>query len=184
MKYASDVKITSRWLRPHFPPREDRPLEMTMLKEWKKYMIYEDHHACGWTSRLVAHILAPIPEGLNVRTGRVATTCAVWLMMPVGLGFFETVLHRIQQEKSESYGENIAIAAWALENRLGLATANRLEHFLRNEKREAVYKKDSYPLLSDSRAVEQTLCFLVGGNGRDLLKKVLTKAGMPNRLRL
>jgi hypothetical protein len=171
--YVDQVKVKEHWFVPHFPPRHDKPLECAMMREWKDYMSYEDHHDCGWTTRLAAHILSQIPGGLNERTARVATTSALWFLMPVGRGFFEQLLREIRFKKADGYhAANMAIAAWAVENKLGQGTVNRLIQILADAKGQPVYNHRPYPTLPDNRAVEQTLVFLVSDEGRALLQRV------------
>ncbi len=169
---ASDIKVKEDWFVPHFPPREDRPLEMAMVKEWKEYMSYEDHFADGWSARLAVHILAPIPGGQNVRTARTATTFALWVVTPVGRSFMDPVLRKVKFEKEGSEPGRIAVSEWAKENQLGGLTANRLVGILLDSKGRPAYKHKPYPTLPDHRAVELTLCFLVSPEGRELLRRV------------
>lgn len=170
--YADQVKVKEHWYLPHFPPRPDRVLEMAMMKEWKEYMSYEDSHSGAWMTRLVANILAPIPGGLNGRTARVAATCALWCVTPVGRGFFDPLLRSSKRVEGLDSPGNLAVSAWAVENKLGQLTKNRLRMLLSNENGEPFYRHNSYPTLPDNRAVEQTLSFLVGESGRDLLRRV------------
>lgn len=183
--HADEVTVTRRWFVPHFPPRPDRPLEVAMFKEWREYMSYPDHHWCGWTTRLVADILSTIPSGLTIRTGRTAATFALWCTTPNGLGFLDPILRKIKEKGiSDCSLDEIAVTAWARENKLTNFRANTLEILLRNETRKPVYKRKPRPTLEDHRAVEHTLCFLIGEEGRSLLKRVCVAAGLPSRLPL
>lgn len=170
--FADRITVNDEWIVPHFPAYEDRPIEMAMMREWKEYMLYADEHYCGWTTRLVADILAPIPGGLNRRTSRVATTFALWVVKPVGRGFFDPLLRKVWQEKSEYNRRDMALAAWAVENRLASSTRNRLESLLSDGQGKFVYKHKPFPTLPDYRAVEQTLLFFVSDNGREFLRRV------------
>jgi hypothetical protein len=171
--YADDIKVKEGWFVPHFAAREDRAIEVAMVREWKDYMSYEDSFDEGWSTRLAASILAPIPGGQNERTARVAATFALWCVMPVGRGFFEPVLRKIREQRETSIScRDTAIAAWAVENQLGLRTDNRLEALLYDSKGRPVYKHKPYPTLPDHRSVELTLGFLVSEEGRAFLKRV------------
>lgn len=165
------MKLKQEWFVPHFPPREDRPLEIAMLREWKNYMSYEDYFGGEWGTRM-ARLLSDIPGGQNIRTARVATTVALWVVMPTGRAFFDPLLRRIQKRESEVFIHDLVLSAWAVENRLSSITVNRLESLLSDEKGLFVYKYKPYPSLPDHRAVEQTLLFLVTEEGRNLLKRV------------
>lgn len=169
---ASEIKVKGGWFIPHFPPREDRPLEMAMVREWKEYMSYEDHFADGWSARLAVDILAPIPGGQNVRTARTATTFALWVVTPVGRSFIDPVLRKVNAEKNPLDRNRIPISEWAVENQLGGLTENRLVQILKDSKGDPVYKNKPYPTLPDHRAAEMTLCFLVSSEGRELLRRV------------
>lgn len=170
--YADQVKVKEDWYIPHFAPRSDRPLEMAMAREWKDYMSYEDGHSGGWMTRLAAIILAPIPGGLNSRTARVAATCALWCVTPVGRGFFDPLLRSTKKVGGLDSAESMAIAEWAVENRLASRTENALARILSDGNRRPFYQHKPYPTLPDHRAVEQTLCFLVSKEGRDLVRRV------------
>lgn len=169
--FADELKTKSIWFEPLFAARPDRPLESAMMREWKEYMSYEDDHPCGWVSRMAGLILSPIPGGLNTRTARVATTFALWCVTNNGRGFLDPVLRKIRATRNES-AEDIAIGAWAVENQLELPVKNRLEAILSGRDGKFYFQNHPYPRLSDNRAVEQTLKFLVGEEGRDLLKRV------------
>ncbi len=174
--YADEIKVKEGWYVPHFPPRSDRPIEMALVKEWKDFMSYEDHRSCGWTTYLASEILAQIPGGGNERTARVAVTFALWCVTPVGRSFFEPILRRIRSEKAGSFSlntpKNIAISSWAVENQLGLRSKNILELLLSDANGRLLYKHKPYPTLSDNRAVEETLKFLVNESGIGLLRRV------------
>ncbi len=183
---ATKVKITDDWFLPHFDARFDRPLELAVVTFWKEYMGYENEYACGWTTRLIA-LLTSIPQGLTIRTAKVAATFAVWSMMPVGLSFLESALRKAK-EKSHGWNDysserDSAIASWAIENQLGLLTVNRLQHLLMTNG-NPVYKNAPYATLADNRAVEETLCFFVTRDGRMFLQEVCKRSGMPDRLPL
>lgn len=169
--YADDIKVKEVWFVPHFPPREDKQLELAMVREWKDYMSYEDFFSTGWSSRLATEILARVPGGQNGRTARVAATFALWCVMPIGRGFLDPLLRKVKEGKEGSVN-NLAIAAWALENQLELLTNNKLVMLLSDGQGKPFYKHKPYPTLSDHRAVELTLCFLVSKEGRNLLKRV------------
>lgn len=169
--FADQLRQKPEWFEPLFPAREDRPLEMAMVREWRDYMSYEDYHDCGWTTRMVAFILDPIPGGLNTRTARVATTFALWCVTNNGRGFFDPLLRNIRSVKGES-PRNMAVAAWAVANQLELSVANRLESILLAGDGTPYFKNHPHPQLSDNRAVEQTLTFLVSEPGIDLLRRV------------
>lgn len=181
MVQANRIRVTDEWFTPHFPPREDRPLEIAMLQAWKEHMEYEDEHACGWCPRIVS-MLAHIPRGISKRSSCVATTCAVWLMMPVGQAVLEPLLRKTgsQSPGSGFWDERAAIQTWAWENRLDPSVSNRLAHLLRTREGEWFYKVNKFPTHEDNRAAEMTLCFLVAPVGRKLLKKVAETAGQPD----
>lgn len=170
--FADDIKVKEDWFVPHFSPREDKPLEMAMAREWKEYMSYEDHFSSGWYTRLAAYILAPIPGGQNVRTARTAATFALWVVTPVGRSFIDPVLRKVKAEKGVLDHNHIPISEWAVENQLGGVTENRLVQILHDSRGMPVYKHKPYPTLPDHRAVELTLCFLVSPEGRELLRRV------------
>lgn len=183
--HADEVTVTHRWFVPHFPSRPDRLLEVAMVKEWREYMSYPDHHWCGWTTRLVADILAMIPGGVNIRTGRTAATFALWCMTPNGLGFLYPILRKIKEKGTTGHSlDQVAVIAWATENKLTNHMANTLGILVRDGTRQSIYKRRPYPTLEDHRAAEHTLCFLISEEGRDLLKRVCVAAGEPNRLPL
>ncbi len=183
--YVDEIRVKDDWFIPHFLPREDRPIEMAMFREWKRYMSYEDFHNGGlWSSRLASHILAPIPGGQNGRTARVAATFALWCVMPVGRGFFDPLLRKAREENGETARADIALSSWAIENRLGSCTSNRLESLLCDAEGRPVYKQKPYPTLPDSRAVELTLLFFVSDRGRALLQRVNQSSDRQNWLPL
>lgn len=181
MPYVDEVKVTDMWFVPHFPPREDRLLEMTMLTLWKEYMKYEDNHQSGWCTRL-ADILSGIPRALNKRGGRVAATFAVWTMTPLGLAFMESLFRDIRSQDGNFFDERTAIRAWASENEINSMSNNRLECLLRDEYGNHVYKRNKYPTLEDHRVVEAVVCFFISEDGKDLLRKVTF--GQSHRLRI
>ncbi len=182
MVQASSVRVTDEWFTPHFSPREDRPLEIAMLQVWKEYMEYEDEHSCGWCTRIVG-MLSYIPRGISKRSSCVATTCAVWLMTPVGQAVLEPLLRKTGREGG-FWDEQAAIQTWAWENRLDRSVKNCLVHLLCKSEGEWFYKAKPFPTHEDNRAAEMTLCFLVTPAGRALLKKVAEMAGQPNRFPL
>lgn len=183
--YADEIRVKEGWFVPHFAPRKDKEMELAMVKEWKEYMSYEDFYSGGcWSTRLAAYILEFIPGGGNERTARVTATFALWCVMPVGRGFLDPLLRKIREGNSGYSSKNLAIAEWAIENQLGLNTENRLENLLSDGHGRPIYKTKPYPTLSDCRAVELTLRFLVDEEGRELLKRVCHASKSPNWLPL
>ncbi len=180
--FTDDIKVKGTWFVPHFPPREDKPLEMAMAREWKEYMSYEDHFSSGWSTRLADYILGSIPGGQNERTARTAATFALYVVTPVGRGFMDPVLRKVRAEGEGSDYARIAISEWAVENRLGSLSENALIKMVRDSEAVPVYKHKPYPTLPDHRAVELTLCFLVSPEGRQLLRRVCQSTSTPNWL--
>ena len=165
------------WFVPHFPPLEDRPLQIIMCSLWKNYASYQDDFNGYYLTRIDA-MMHKVPRVRNLRGGRTASTFMLWSTTNNGRSFLHQ-LYRDQREVSSLgfyFKERSAIKTLAIENRLSGHWGNILNRVLCNEKSESVYNDPSYPTLEDYRVVEMLCIFFVSNEGMKFLYRVYKKA--------
>jgi hypothetical protein len=176
MAYADEMEVTDEWFKSHRLPREDRPLEVHMMRFWKRHMSREDSYGTGWSTRLAAH-LADVPRTGTIRDGRVATTFAWWVMTPVGGEFLQRVFQSVKPKTpTTSFDSGRVSELWGREARYDPMFNNIVDHLLRGDDNKWVYSDPPYPTLEDYRVMEHTLLFFLSDEGRVLLKKVYRAA--------